>query len=465
MLARVFIGYKRIALVEKRRGAAWGEAGRKHHHRWSAERFYDTAVRNQGLLIKTAQFLSSRPDVVPDEYVDVLSRLQDEVPPEPFAVIRRVIETELGGDLYSLFREFDETPVASASLAQVHRAVLRDGRLAAVKVQYPGIERIVAIDLKNIARFTDILRRLDSTLDFRFVAEEMGRMVPKELDFINEGNNAEAIGANFADVDDIVVPKIFWDHTTKRVLTMEFVQGVKISDVEAIRAEGLDPADVAKVLVVAFSEMILRHGLFHADPHPGNLLVAARATAKNVIASEAEESRPARFAPPAGRSASAAKPVLVLVDFGQVKAVGPEFRFLFGQMTRGLMAADDGVVGRSFRDMGFRMKQDTAEGYERLGNAYVGRIAQRMAATGAAYADRDMFRDSYREISRLLRANPLVKIPADLLFVGRVIGLLNGLSMTLGARTNLLLEMARLLERDGPVPSPADGARRRLLEA
>lgn len=436
VLALVFAGYKRIGLEEKLRGSEWAEAARKRHHRWSAERFYDLAVRNQGLLIKTAQFLSSRPDVVPDEYVDVLTALQDEVPPEPFPVIRRLVEAELGRPLNSVFREFAEVPVASASLAQVHRAVLLDGRIAAVKVQYPGISDIVDIDLKNIDVFTNILRRADKTLDFRFIAEEMAKMVPLELDFLHEGHSAEAIAANFADVDDIYVPAIYWEHTTRRVLTMEFVDGVKITDTDGIRGLGLDPSDVAKVLVVAFSEMILGHGLFHADPHPGNLLVS--------------------------KDPDTGQPRLILIDFGQVKDVGPEFRFLFGLMTKALMNADDSAVGRSFRDMGFRMREDRAESYEELGSAYVGNIAKQMSATGAIVADRDMFRESYRHMSRLLRNNPLIKVPADLLFVGRVLGLLNGLSLTLGARTNLLLEMSRLMDRaDTPV---VEGEKRRLLE-
>lgn len=434
MLARVYLGYKRISFFEKRRSQAWADAERKRHHAWSASRFYNTAVRNQGLLIKTSQFLSSRPDILPDEYVDVLSHLQDEVPPEPFPVIRREIERDLGRPLRSVFREFDETPIAAASLAQVHRAVLLDGREAAVKVQYPGIEQLVATDLKNIALYVEVLNRIDRTLDFRFIAEEMGRMIPKELDFINEGRNAEAIAANFAGVEDIVVPRIFWEHTTRRVLTMEYVRGVKITDVAAIEALGVDPSDVAKILVVAFSEMLLEHGLFHADPHPGNLLVAPG-------------------------------PKLVLVDFGQVKEVGAPFRFVFAQMTRALMSEDDSALGRSFRDLGFRMRDDTAQGYEDLGVAYVGQIAKQMTATQAGWADEAMFRDSYREIVRILKSNPVVKIPPDLLFVGRVMGLLNGLSMTLRSRTNLLIEMSRLLDRPNGTKPAAAGRSRRLLDA
>jgi predicted unusual protein kinase regulating ubiquinone biosynthesis (AarF/ABC1/UbiB family) len=435
MLARVYAGYKRISLIEKRRGQEWGAARRRAHHTWSAERFYDTAIRNQGMLIKTSQFLSGRPDVMPEEYVAVLSRLQDEVPPEPFAVIERTVERELGRRLSEVFADFDETPIASASLAQVHRALLRDGREAAVKVQYPGIEDIVHIDLRNLRRFVAILNRLDRTLDFRFLTDELSKMVPKELDFINEGRNAEMIAANFAGVEDVLIPRIYWEHSTGRVLTMEYLEGVKITDIEAIRAMGVDTSDVAKILSVAFSEMILDHGIFHADPHPGNLLVAPG-------------------------------PRLIFVDFGQVKVLGPGFRELFVRLTRALVDGDDAETGRSFRDMGFRMKLDTEAGYEQLGQAYMGRIVRRMNETGATWAEGEMFRESYQQIMSIVRANPLVAVPGELLFVGRVVGLLNGLSKALCSRTNLMLEMARLIER-APVRAGGGGATatpRRLLE-
>jgi aarF domain-containing kinase len=437
-LARVFLGYKAITLAGRWKGDAWAEARRERHHAWSARRVYETAVGGQGLLIKTCQFLSSRPDVVPDAYVKVLSALQDEVPPEPFAVISALIENELGRPLGEIFREFSPQPIASASLAQVHRAVLHDSREVAVKVQYPGIERLVTIDLDNIRRFTAILNRLDKTMDYSFIAEEMARQIPLELDFINEGRNAEAVAANFAGAEDVVVPAIHWQHSTRRVLTMEYVHGVKISDVAEMERRGIDPAAVAKVLLAAFSEMLLSHGLFHADPHPGNLLVGPG-------------------------------PKLLLVDFGQVKRIGPQFQMLFAQMTRALMARDDSSMGSSFRAMGFRMKQDEAGAYVDLGNAYLGNIARKMTDTQAGWADPDMFRESYREMLSILRANPLIKVPPDLLFVGRVMGLLNGLSMTLRSRTNLLMEMSRLIDRGGlGATVKANGAslvKRRLLEA
>jgi aarF domain-containing kinase len=216
---------------------------------------------------------------------------------------------------------------------------------------------------------------------------------------------------------------------------MQFLEGVKVTDLEGLQRLDIDPADVAKVIIVAFSEMLLQHGLFHADPHPGNLLVAPG-------------------------------PKLIMVDFGQVKEVGPQFRFVFGQMTKALVADDNTALGQTFRDLGFRMKDDSPEGYRELGRTYVGDIAKEMSATNSGWAKPEMFETSYRDMLRLLRANPLITIPPDLLFVGRVMGLLNGLSMTLGSRTNMLVEMARLLdEGNGSIPEPARGGPRRLLEA
>jgi predicted unusual protein kinase regulating ubiquinone biosynthesis (AarF/ABC1/UbiB family) len=438
MLARVFIGYKVISFREKRKGAEWGEQRRQRHHLWSAERFYETALRNQGLLIKTGQFLGTRPDVLPDAYVAVLSRLHDEVPPEPFDVIRHHVERELGRPLHEMFREFDEQPVASASLAQVHRAVLHDGRVAAVKVQYPGIERIVDIDLANLSFFIGVLNRLDRSMDYRFVAQEMRKHIPMELDFINEGRNAERIAEAFRYVDDVVVPDIYWDYSSRRVLTMEYIDGVKITDTAAMRARGIDPADAAKILVHAFSEMILRHGFFHADPHPGNLMALPG-------------------------------PKLVLVDFGQAKELPPDFKDVFVRFTRAIITDDNQAMGTAFRDMGFRMQKDTAEGYEQLGDAYVGRIAKQMNQTGAGWAEGEVFEESYHDIMKILRNNRLTAVPSDILLVGRVMGLLNGLSKILQARTNMLIAFMQLIEQDerpAPATNGATGSTtRRLLEA
>ncbi len=441
MLARVFAGYKLISLREKRKGTVWGEARRSKHHLWSANKFYEAAVKNQGLLIKTGQFLGSRPDVLPDAYVDVLSTLHDEVPPETFANIKRVIETELGRPLEEIFVEFDEQPVASASLAQVHRAVLTDGRVCAVKVQYPGIEHIVDIDLANMTFFIGVLNKLDRSMDYRFVAEEMRKHIPLELDFINEGHNNERIAEDFKYVDDIVVPNIYWDHSSRRVLTMEYIDGVKITDYEGVRRLGVDPSDVAKILVFAFAEMIVKNGFFHADPHPGNLLVLPG-------------------------------PKLVLIDFGQAKELAPAFKDVLVRFTRTLLDGDNAAMGKAFRDLGFRTKRDDAAGYEQLGDAYVGRVAKQMQETNAGWAEGEVFQESYEEVSKILKKNQLTAMPPELLLVGRVFGLLNGLSKTLRAKTNMLVAFAQLADQievakaNGHLSATADALEtRRLLEA
>ncbi len=441
MLARVFAGYKIISFREKRKGKEWGEPRRARHHYWSAKKFYETAIKNQGLMIKTGQFLGTRPDVLPEAYVEVLAGLQDEVPPESFEDIRAHIERELGRPLGDVFSEFDEMPVASASLAQVHRAVLKDGRVCAVKVQYPGIEHIVDIDLTNMSFFIRVLNRLDRSMDYRFVADEMRKHIPMELDFINEGHNAERIAADFASVQDVVVPEIYWEHTSRRVLTMEYIDGVKVTDIEGMKRIGVDPWDVAKILVVAFAEMIVRHGFFHADPHPGNLMVLPG-------------------------------PRLVLIDFGQAKDVGPAFQEVLVRFTRTLLKGDNTAMGTAFRDLGFRTKKDDAAGYEQLGDAYVGRVAQKMQDSGAGWAEGDMFEQSYEDVTNILKKNPLTAMPPELLMIGRVFGLLNGLSKTLQARTSLLVAFAQLADEidaaraGGTLTSTGAPAEpRRLLEA
>ena len=288
--------------------------------------------------------------MLPDAYVDVLSTLHDEVPPETFEHIRAHVERELGRPLEEMFTEFSETPVASASLAQVHRAVLKDGRVCAVKVQYPGIEHIVDIDLANMSFFIGVLNKLDRSMDYRFVAEEMRKHIPLELDFINEGHNNERIAEDFRYVDDIVVPDIYWEYSSRRVLTMEYIDGVKITDAEGMKRMGVDPSDVAKILVFAFAEMIVKNGFFHADPHPGNLMVQPG-------------------------------PKLVLIDFGQAKELEPAFKEVLVRFTRTLLDGDNAAMGRAFRDLGFRTKKDDAEGYEQLGDAYVGKVAKQMQET------------------------------------------------------------------------------------
>ncbi|MCI0856718.1 MAG: ABC1 kinase family protein, partial [Chloroflexi bacterium] len=319
-------------------------------------------------------------------------------------VIRGVVETELGKPLDAVFSSFDEEPIAAASLAQVHRATLHDGREAAVKVQYPGIARIVDIDLANLTFFIGVLNRLDGSIDYRFVADELRTNIPKELDFINEGRNAERIAADTSDTPSVAVPDIYWEHTTRTVLVMEFMEGIKITDREGLAAAGIDSSEVARVLMESYAQQILRNRFFHADPHPGNLLV-----------------RPG--------------PQIVFLDFGQAKELSEEFSRQFGILINAVFASDDEKMGDAFRGIGFRTKADEEEGYVALSNAYTGDILRSSADTG--YIDIDTITESYDEIVSVLKENPLVELPPEIMMIGRVFGLLSGLSKQLDAHTNM----------------------------
>lgn len=415
LAARVYVGYKAIGLAERRLGLRDADSRRSHHHTWSAQRLYDLAVRRQGLLIKFGQVVGSRPDLMPDEYIQVLSRLQDQVPPRPFGVIRRRVERSLGRPLSDVFAEFDPQPIAAASLAQVHRARLRkrprtrvgddgwDGRDVAVKVQYPGIEAIVREDLRNIAFLVRILAKLERTLDLTPLLQEMSQNVPLELDFINEGHNAEMIARNFTGRDDIIVPRIVWEYTTRRVLTMEYTDGIKITDVEAMRAAGIDPQAVAQLVSDVYCEQLFLHGMFHADPHPGNLFV-----------------RPG--------------PRLVMLDFGLCRQYDDRFRLGYARLCHAMFSFDMAAMVEAFRDLGVRLKRpsDTST-YVVLGRSFL-----ETSAPGRAYADADLVAEANQRIMRAVRANPIVEVPRELLLIMRVTGLLSGLGKRLDSRVDVV---------------------------
>ena len=243
-----------------------------------ARRFVAVAVRFKGGLIKIGQVASLRVDVLPPEVSEELARLQDRVDPHPIAEVEAQIVHELGAPIASCFAEFEREPIASASLGQVHAARLADGRKVAVKVLYPGVERSVAIDLVAV-RFGLWLFDFLTVADLRTVYREVRESLLGEMDYEREGRAAEEVARNLAADPEVFarvrVPAIHWPTTRRRVLTMEFIDGVKINDRAALSARGCDSEEIAAWAVRAFLHMIFRDGFFHCDPHPGNLLVDA----------------------------------------------------------------------------------------------------------------------------------------------------------------------------------------------
>ncbi|NOZ59940.1 MAG: AarF/ABC1/UbiB kinase family protein, partial [Euryarchaeota archaeon] len=226
--------------------------------------------------IKLGQVLSTRPDLIPKEYIDELSKLQDEALPLSFDEVREVVEQELGRSLEEVFAHFEPTPIASASLAQVHRAKLRSGESVVVKVQRPNIARTIEADialLHQLASLVEARVREARRYNLVGIVNEFAKTIRRELDFMREGRNAERFARNFSSVEYIRIPKIYWEYTTRRVLCMEYIEGVKISRVEELRARGFDLTLIAERLAKAFMKQYFVDGFFQADPHPGNLLV------------------------------------------------------------------------------------------------------------------------------------------------------------------------------------------------
>ncbi len=277
-IARLLLKYggsdivRRAGLEEAIEGSAPDDPGEKAR----AEELTRDLERLGPTFIKLGQVLATRHDLLPQEYVEALSRLQDHVEPFPFEQAEHVIATELGVRISKVFSRLDPTPVASASLGQVHHAVLRDGREVAVKVQRPGIRPRVEKDLDaldDIAEFLDEHTETGRAYGFTETMREFRKTLYRELDYRKEAESMKVIGENLAAFDRIVVPQPVLDYTTSRVLTMDFVRGRKITELSPLARTEMDGRALAEQLFAAYLKQILADGFFHADPHPGNVFL------------------------------------------------------------------------------------------------------------------------------------------------------------------------------------------------
>ena len=376
-----------------------------------ARRYRKLAVGLGGMWIKVGQFLSARVDVLPEYITSELEDLQDEVPAERAERMLAVIEAEFGEAATEIYARFDPEPLASASLGQVHRAELPTGEAVVVKVQRPGIEEIIRVDLRAfqialnwLKRFRAVTRRadLDALLD------EFSTTLWAELDYLAEAENARAFGEMFAQDPEVRIPEVYEQFTTRRVLTLEDVYFIKISDHASIEAAGVDLSDVAERLFQTYLRQIFIEGFFHADPHPGNLFI------------EPLEAGGWR---------------LVFVDFGMV-----------GRLTsRAKEGLRDLAVGVGTRDLD-RMIQAYQTLEILLPEADLERVKQAEAVVFERFWGRSMrelremhpreMRQFSRQFRDVLYEMPF-QVPADLIFLGRCIGILSGMCTGLNPDFNV----------------------------
>jgi len=247
---------------------------RRSQAAWVRESFLELGPT----FIKLGQLFSTRADLFPSEYVEELSKLQDRVPAFSYEQASKIIEEDLGKAVNQLFAYFDEIPLAAASLGQVHKAKLQTGEEVVVKVQRPGLKKLFSIDLailKGIAYYFQNHPKWGKGRDWIGIYDECCRILWEEIEYLNEGRNADTFRRNFRDCDWVKVPRVYWRYSAPRVLTLEYLPGIKISHYEGLEASGIDRKLLARLSAKAYLQQLLNDGFFHADPHPGNIAVNA----------------------------------------------------------------------------------------------------------------------------------------------------------------------------------------------
>ncbi len=395
-------------------------------YRKIARRYRALAIEMGGVLIKLGQFLSTRVDLLPATVIGELAGLQDEVPPHPFAPIVRQIEEDFGRPLAEVFPWLEARPVGAASLAQVHRARLPGGEQVVVKVLRPGIEVLVETDLAATAlaiRLLKLWRRLRRRVDLDRLNLEFRAVTRRELDLHAEGENAERFAANFAGDRSLHVPRVHWEQSARRTLTLEDVGFLKITDLAALEQAGIDRAQVARHLYRIYMRQIFVHHFVHADPHPGNLFVRPLPVAGEAPFAPGD----AVPAPPAGGGPRPFE--IVFVDFGMMAEVPERLRAALREYLIGLGTRDAARVVRSYVQAGVllpgadlrRLEEMHTALFDRFWGVRIGDLRD------VALAEAGGLLLEYRD---LLYEAPF-QVQVELLFVGRAVGLLSGLSTQL----------------------------------
>ncbi|WP_317230452.1 AarF/UbiB family protein [Clavibacter sp. MX14-G9D] len=387
-----------------------------------ARRFRVLAVELGGLMIKVGQFMSSRLDVLPPEITAELEDLQDEVPAVPFPEIRALAERELGMPLAEAFAWVDETPVAAASLGQAHRALLgpldsADTGLtgAVIKVQRPGIDDIVRIDLAALRRIGGWLthvRLVSDRVDAPALVEEFAETSLEEIDYLHEARSSARFQEMFAADERVAVPEIVWERSTRRVLTLEDVTAIKITDHEGLLAAGIDPVDVAPVFAAVMFDQLFADGFFHADPHPGNVFVTP------VADGSVEQGW-----------------TLTFIDFGMMGEVPPSTRRGLRKMLIAAASRDGKGLVDAARDIGVLLPSADTTQLELA----MTRLFARFGGLGFAElreVDPREFRAFANEFQDVVRTLPF-QLPDDFLLIIRAMSLTSGVCSALDPAFNL----------------------------
>jgi predicted unusual protein kinase regulating ubiquinone biosynthesis (AarF/ABC1/UbiB family) len=425
---RVIGSYLWLKFWARFRTDAWIDHRLAVVHRRNARRIERTICELQGLFIKVGQLISIMANFLPEEFRRELEKLQDAVPPRPYKDIEARVAEELGKPPDELFAAFEQRPIASASIGQVHLARLRTGEKVAVKVQYPEIDRIVQTDLKTLRRIFRIVEWFIPYQGLEDVYREVRAIVLEELDFRAEANNIARIAANFPDRADVAFPTVVAELSTARVLTTMFEPGCKISDVAALKQMGIDRTQLARQVVEIYCQQIFTDGVYHADPHPGNLLV---------------------------RAAADEAPTVVFLDFGAVAEIPATVRQGIVELIQGALTRDTSRIVRAMRTMGFVARGADERVFEQVIEYFHERFQENISLESLnlkdikfdpqksleSLADLRKMDISLRELSASFH------VPKELIVLERTLLLLMGLCTELDPTLNPMTVIRPYLER------------------
>ncbi|MBW4417758.1 MAG: AarF/ABC1/UbiB kinase family protein [Myxacorys californica WJT36-NPBG1] len=372
-------------------------------------------------FIKLGQALSTRADLLPLEYVKALGRLQDGVPGfDPDHAIA-IIESELGNPLQTLYQEFEKTPIAAASLGQVHRARLHTGEEVVVKVQRPGLEQLFETDFQALGRLVNLITRffpVAKHYDLKAMHQEFLELLSREIDYVQEAMNADRFRHNFVNHPRIVVPKIYPRYTTRRVLTMEYVPGIKVNDRQSLMAIGLDPKEINHLGICAYLKQLLQDGFFQADPHPGNMAVSYDGK-------------------------------LIFYDFGMMAEVQPINRNQMVQTFFAVLKKDTDQVIRTMIDMGLIEPTSDMAPIKRIVSVLVERFADKPIEMQA-------FKSLRNELYTVFEQQPF-RLPAKMTFIVKALTTLDGVARDLDPQYNLLAAAKPFVKSLATLPASQGG--------
>ncbi len=409
----VMFSYFKLFLLKKIFGKKYYEKRIFNLHVKNAERVKNAILELKGLFIKMGQLLSILSNFLPDAFQKPLEELQDKIPPRPFAEVEQRILQELGKRPDELFHNFQEIPLAAASIGQVHRAELPDGTLVVVKVQHHNIEDIASVDMEIIRNLNKLVGWFFEIKGLDYVYSQIRKMIEEELDFHQEAASMQIIATNLQDEAGLVVPQVHLPYSTGRVITSTWHEGVKISNIEQLDAWQVDKQDLVARLLKVYCKMVFSDGFYHADPHPGNILVKSDGT-------------------------------IVLLDFGAVAALGQKLKDGLPQLIEAAIKNDNTRVITTMRNMGFLAEgQEANEMSEKMINALRNFLQNEVKLNGLDFKniEVDFFNNSLLDLLQDIGFGGIsgtVQMPKDFVLLNRTLTLLLGISNSLAPELNPL---------------------------